>query len=52
MADNVVDAIIVAWEKLPMRDFQSPGSELDQLRKREAARAALDAYHDYIRRHS
>jgi hypothetical protein len=52
MSDNVVDAILAAWEKLPLRDCQAPGSELDQLRKREAARAAVDAYHDYIRRHS
>jgi hypothetical protein len=52
MADKVVDAILAAWEKLPMRDCESPGSELDALRKREAARAAIDAYQEYIRRHS
>lgn len=52
MPDKVVDAILAAWEGLPLRDCQSPGSELDQLRKREAARAAINAYQDYIRQHS
>ena len=50
MSDNVIDAIMAAWEKLPMRDFQSPGSELDQLRKREAARAAIEAYRAAVAR--
>jgi hypothetical protein len=50
--DTVINAILAAWENLPMRDCASPGSELDRLRKLEAARAALNAYHDYIRRHT
>jgi hypothetical protein len=52
MADKVVDAILAAWKKLPLRDFEAPGGELDMLRKREAARAAINAYHDYIRQQS
>lgn len=52
MEDTVINAILAAWGKLPIRDFQEPGSELDELRKREAARVAVDAYHEYIRRHS
>lgn len=52
MPKTVIEAILEAWERLPMRDFEAPGGELDILRKREAARAAIDAYHAYIREHS
>lgn len=40
---EMIDRILAAWEELPIRDSVSPGGELDLLRKREAARSAIEA---------
>lgn len=43
---EMLDRVAAALRKLPIRDSANPGSELDHLRLREAARAALMAIRD------
>jgi hypothetical protein len=40
---EMIDRIASVLEKLPIRDKLDSGSELDQLRLREAARAVIEA---------
>lgn len=40
---SLIDQIMKAWENLPIRDCTDLGGELDVMRKREAALAALMA---------
>jgi hypothetical protein len=40
---EMVERVAAALRKLPIRDSKNPGSELDHLRLREAARAAIEA---------
>ena len=40
---EMVDRIVDVLRRLPVRDLANPGGELDGLRLREAARAAIEA---------
>ena len=40
---DMVERVAAALARLPIRDLNNPGSELDGLRLREAARAAIAA---------
>lgn len=39
---DLIERVAMALERLPIRDISNPGSDLDGLRLREAARAAVD----------
>ena len=43
MSDELVERVALKLRSLPIRDMTDPGGELDELRLREAARAALSA---------
>lgn len=43
---NMVERVVAVLTQLPIRDLADPGGELDRLRLREAARAAIAAVRD------
>lgn len=45
---DLIARVAKALEGVPVRDTSAPGSELDQLRLREAARAAIKAVGEAI----
>lgn len=44
ISERAVEGVVAALKRLPIRDLEEPGGELDELRLREAARAVIHAH--------